>query len=565
MHSYSAQIRAERFISIGRVVLAASALIAVSATPSDVLQTDPRLAYGLLCAYAAYAVAVGSAVWRASRPLIRTRLVTHLVDLSAFAAMYVAERHLASAFFVFFVFSLLSATMRWRWRGTLSTAVAALVIATAADLYHAPSAEIFEARRVLIHGLYLSIVAILLGYLGVYEVRLRREIAGLVSWSTPLPDTSDGMIRDLIVRVADVLAAPRVLLVWEDREEPWVNLALWSGQEVALSREAPNALTPLTLETLANVDFFWEEAGDDNATVVYASGDQFAGRAGAPLNRELQRRFSIRQVLAVRFQSANLTGRILWLDMPRMSTDQLAFGQLIAGQVSARIDHFHVLVDRRRAAAEQERIRLARDLHDGLLQSLTAMALKLEEVRALVDEEPLVAQKRLLTIQRLITTEQRYLRFFIRHLKPLACPEPAADLDARLQLLGQRVELEWGLSVDLRCAYVGPALSADLSDELYYLISEALVNAARHANASTVRVELDVREADIGIVIADNGQGFPFRGRYNQVDLKALRATPVTLGERVDALLGALTIDSSDCGARIEIVLPRPALSERRS
>jgi len=334
---------------------------------------------------------------------------------------------------------------------------------------------------------------------------------------------------------------------------------------VALSREAPNALTPLTLETLANVDFFCADAGADNATVVYASGDEFAGCEGAPLNRELQSRFSIRQVLAVQFQSANFTGRILWLDKPRMSTDQLAFGQLIAGQVSARIDHFHLLVDRRRAAAEEERISLARDLHDGLLQSLTAMALKLEEVRGLVDDEPLLAQKRLLTIQRLIAAEQRHLRFFIRHLKPFASPEPDASLDARLELLGQRIELEWGLSVDLQGARVGPPLSPDLSDELYYLISEALVNAARHANASTVRVELGVRETDIGIVIADNGHGFPFHGRYSHDALKASQAGPVTLGERVDALRGVLTIDSSDRGARVEIVVPRPALSERRS
>jgi signal transduction histidine kinase len=396
-------------------------------------------------------------------------------------------------------------------------------------------------------------------------VRLRREISRLASWSTALPDTADRMVRELLVRIADALAAPRVLLIWEDREEPWVNVALWSRHGLQWSREAPNALTPLTPEPLASADFFCSNAGADDTNVVHALDDEFVRWQGMPLNRELQRRFSIRRVLSVQFQSANLTGRIFWLDKPRMSTDQLAFGQLIARQVSARIDHFHLLVDRRRAAAEEERIRLARDLHDGLLQSLTAMALKLEEVRAFVDADPLVAEKRLLAIQRLITAEQRYLRFFIRHLKPFAAPEPDASLDARLELLGQRVELEWGLTVDLQCAHVGAPLSADLSDELYYLISEALVNAARHANASTVRVELGVRETDIDIVITDNGHGFPFRGRYSHLVLKASRLAPVTLGERVDALHGVLTIDSSERGARIEITVPRRALAERHS
>ena len=80
-----------------------------------------------------------------------------------------------------------------------------------------------------------------------------------------------------------------------------------------------------------------------------------------------------------------------------------------------------------------------------------------------------------------------------------------------------------------------------------------------------MRVDLHVQETAIAIVIADNGRGFPFRGRYSHVALKASRLAPVTLGERVDALQGTLTIDSSDRGARIEIVVPRQSSEERRS
>jgi signal transduction histidine kinase len=562
---YSTQIRAERLISAGRIVLASCALTAVTAAPVETLHVDPRVAYAVLGSYAVYALTVAIAVWRSARPLVRIRLITHVIDLVVFAAMYFSEQHVASGFFVFFVFSLLSATLRWQWRGTLFTAMTAFGIALVASLYQATLAEAFESNRLLIRGLYLAVVAILLGYLGVYEVRLRREVSRLAAWATAPPDDADGMIREVLVRIADVMSAPRVLLVWEEREEPWLNLALWSGRAVTWTREAPDALAPITVEALENVDFFCSDADVKSPTVLYKVGDEFLRRRGTPVNPAFQARFSFRKVLCVRFQSANLMGRIFWLDKPRMSTDLLAFGQLIAGQVSARIDHFHLLADRQRAAAEEERIRLARDLHDGLLQSLTAMALKLEEVRALVDEEPLTAQKRLLAIQRLITAEQRYLRFFIRHLKPFASPEPDANLDARLELLGQRVELEWGLTVDLKSAHVGDPLRADLSDELYYLISEAVVNAARHAKASTVRVDLDVGDSNIGIVIADNGLGFPFRGRYTGTALEASRLAPVTLGERVNALQGTLTIDSSDRGAQIEIVVPRSPSKGRLS
>ena len=563
--NYSAQIRAERLISAGRLVLAACALTAVAAAPFDALHPTRQIAYPLLGAYAAYALMVAVAVWRAPRPLRRTRLATHLIDLVVFAVMYVFEQHVASGFFVFFVFSLLSATLRWQWRGTLFTAVTAFGVALVSALYQASSADEFESNRVLIRGLYLSVVAVLLGYLGIYEVRLRREIARLASWSSALPDDAEGMIREVLIRIADVLSAPRVLLVWEEREEPWVNVALWTGRDLRWTREAPNAMTPPTAEHLASVDFFCSDAAAATPTVVYAVGDEFQRWRGAPLNPTLRAQFGIRRVLAVRFESSTLTGRIFWLDKPRLSTDQLAFGQLIAREVSNRIDHFHLLADRWRAAAEAERVRLARDLHDGLLQSLTAMALKLEEVRSLVDDQPVVAHKRLLAIQRLIVAEQRYLRFFIRHLKPFASPEPDASLDARLELLGQRVELEWGVVVDLKTTHIGGPLSAPLSDELYYLVSEAVVNAARHAKASTVRVELDVGEPHIDIVIADNGHGFSFRGRYDHLALKAGKLAPVTLGERVEALQGTLTIDSSESGARLEIVVPRRPSESRAS
>lgn len=208
---YSAQIRAERLISAGRIVLASCALTAVAAAPVETLHFDARVAYVLLGAYALYALTVAIAVWRAPRPLLRTRVVTHIIDLVIFAAMYFTEQHVASGFFVFFVFSLLHATLRWQWRGTLFTAMTAFGIALVASLYQASLAEAFESNRLLIRGLYLAVVAILLGYLGVYEVRLRREVSRLSAWSTALPDDADGMIREILVRIADVMSAPRVL------------------------------------------------------------------------------------------------------------------------------------------------------------------------------------------------------------------------------------------------------------------------------------------------------------------------------------------------------------------
>jgi chromate transport protein ChrA len=109
---YSAQLRAERFIAAGRVVLAACALLAAFTAVPEILQAKPRVDAAFLGLYAVYAVSVAAMVWRAPRPLVKARLITHIIDVFIFAAMYISEHHLASGFFVFFVFSLLSATLR---------------------------------------------------------------------------------------------------------------------------------------------------------------------------------------------------------------------------------------------------------------------------------------------------------------------------------------------------------------------------------------------------------------------------------------------------------------------
>jgi hypothetical protein len=94
-------------------------------------------------------------------------------------------------------------------------------------------------------------------------------------------------------------------------------------------------------------------------------------------------------------------------------------------------------------------MRLSRDLHDGVLQSLTGAALQLETVQRLWESEPQAARERLAAIQRLIVDEQRDLRFFIRvsKLAPLGLTD--AGLNTTLRQLITRLEGLWGLRVEL--------------------------------------------------------------------------------------------------------------------
>jgi signal transduction histidine kinase len=272
----------------------------------------------------------------------------------------------------------------------------------------------------------------------------------------------------------------------------------------------------------------------------------------------LRERFDIGAVLSLSLQGKELEGRLLALDKPDLTSDDLLLGGIVARQVLTRLEHFFLLRQLQQAAASEERIRLARDLHDGLLQSLTGMALQLETVQRLLERDPDTARRRLLEIQRLIESEQRDLRSHIRELKP-SPPNPAemdSELALRLEGLAERVERHWGLRVEVNVGRLEPRIPRGLSQEIYFIVHESLINAARHADASAVRAELAVEDNGVRIMVVDDGRGFAFRGRYDHADLTRMDLGPVTLKERVASLGGSLAIDSSDTGTRLEIALP---------
>lgn len=552
--AYSAHDRAERIIAAGRVLLAAISLIGVSVVPAE---TATQRAYWFLVAYSVYAVVLAAVVWRAHLVMPRVRTVTHFVDFAVFATLYIIQNHLAAAFFLFFVFSILSATLRWQWRGTLWTALAAIVLSAGMGFYQSLVRDTFLPNQLLVRSVYVTAVAVLLVYLILYEFRLRRELSRLAEWSPDLPADFPTILRDVIRQAADLLRAPRALIVLEEFDEPWVHVAVGSASSFEVHREAPDAFDPLVDPHVAGCDFLVEDLDVPAPRVLYATGSRHRRWRGQPVHDGLKKRFGFAAVLGVRVASENFSGYLFWLDRHRLGRHELRLGRLVARQAAARLDQFYVVEQRRRAAAAEERVHLARDLHDGLLQSLTAIALKLETLRTQLVEDPDTAQKHLVAIQRLVLAEQRYLRFFIRQLKPAARPDLDAGLLARLELLAHRVELEWGLNIDLRCPYVDEAVGIELRDAIFYTVSEAVVNAARHAKASVVSVDIDITERHVRILVEDNGQGFPFRGRYTEADLMTLNQGPRTLRERVAALRGSLVIDSAPTGARIEILLPR--------
>jgi signal transduction histidine kinase len=563
--TYSPQGRAERLIAMGRVGLAVLTLLAIWVDRSD-LAIAPRTAVAWLAVYLAGAVMLLLWVWHSPAPLGRLPQISHALDLAAFCLVVVFTRDATGPIFLYATFLLAGAMLRWQWRGVLWTGGAVLATHTglgmvAANIVGGPAVP---PTRVAVQGLGLAMVAALLGSLGAYEGWVRDEIFRVMSWPRAFPRETSALVRDLLQHTAELLGAPRVLMGWEEPEEPWFHLASWSQGEFEWDRQPPGTYEPLVAEPLVGADFLCPDAGAAIPMALYTSSAGLQRGQVPPLHPDLQRRFAIGSVLSLRLQGQVVKGRLFCLDKSGLTVDDLMLGEIAARQVAAEMDHCYLQQRLQQAAATEERIRLARQLHDSVLQSLTGAALQLQTMGSLLETDRQGARERLLLIQRLLTEEQRDLRFFIQELKPAPLVLPGADsgLAIRLKELGERIERHWGLRVNLRVERAETPISDALLREIYLIVHEALVNAARHAQASAARVRVEVLKDRVRIFVADNGRGFRFRGHYDHAALTDMKLGPVTLKERITALQGSLVIDSEEAGSRLEIALPLPLPGE---
>jgi signal transduction histidine kinase len=215
----------------------------------------------------------------------------------------------------------------------------------------------------------------------------------------------------------------------------------------------------------------------------------------------------------------------------------------------------------RETAVSTERLRLARDLHDGVLQTLTGAALQLQTARRLLTTETRAAEERLSQVQRIIAAGQNDLRFFIQQLGPRRNGEVqgAVNFRGRVVELADRVRRQWGVPVMVATEPENVQVPDRLVNDVFLLVHEALVNAARHARATSIQLAVLSGPRELSIAVVDDGKGFPFEGRFSLEDLTRAERGPRTLRERVAALGGTLELETGASGSRLRIMVPLEA------
>jgi signal transduction histidine kinase len=276
----------------------------------------------------------------------------------------------------------------------------------------------------------------------------------------------------------------------------------------------------------------------DTGAAARSDYDEIAGDGAAEL-----RALGFRTSVAVPITVAGATwGALVVLQQERtlpLETERRlqAFAELVGLAVASASARDDLAASRRRIveASDTERRRIERNLHDGAQQRLVALSLGLRIARAKVRASPDEAEGLLGQFSDELAAALTELRELAQGIHPAVLTE--RGLETALQVLAARAPLAVELDVTLPERLAEPVETAT-----YYVVSEALANVAKHANATRARVRVECGEGHVEVEIADDGVGGA------NADLgSGLRG----LRDRVEALHGELSVESSPGGGTV--------------
>jgi two-component system CheB/CheR fusion protein len=214
-------------------------------------------------------------------------------------------------------------------------------------------------------------------------------------------------------------------------------------------------------------------------------------------------------------------------------------------RIEALLDDKARLLQRIVAAQEEERQRIARELHDEMGQHITALKVGLESI---AESEATVAR-----LKAIVRQLDQSVDRLTRELRPLALDD--VGLHGAVGTLVEEFSLSSGVRVDLHMTGDDTARLPDaVENTLYRVLQEALTNVWKHAHAKEVSVIVERRDGQVQIIIEDNGQGFDTdesrsdrRGRFGLLGIR----------ERVALVGGSVNIESEPgSGTAIYIRVP---------
>ncbi len=228
----------------------------------------------------------------------------------------------------------------------------------------------------------------------------------------------------------------------------------------------------------------------------------------------------------------------------RQSREKLAIANEQLRQYAQRIED---------QATLQERNRIARDIHDSLGHSLTALNLQLETALKLWQSNPAKAQTFLAQAKNLGSQALQEVRQSVWAMR--SDPLKGRSLEQAIASLAEDFHRSTGISPTCLIQLTHP-IPANVSTAIYRIVQEALTNISRYADATLVKIQLSATTTNLQLIVEDNGRGFNLDQNTTGFGLQSMR-------DRTGALGGEFNINSAPAqGCTVTAKIPLPRLPE---
>jgi signal transduction histidine kinase len=561
---------AECTLIAAQALLAFGCLLVVCIAPHTP-STPALIARLSLLLYASFSVLMAMLVQRRldlNRP---QQLVLHVIGVFWCAIAFLFMRAWGSQVFaVFLLFILFAAAYRWGLAQTLLTAAscgALLLLARtlAAGSRHSPAITGGGLAQWTIPFLFLGCA---FGYLLEKEKRLRSD-ASTVSSLIASVQAGVGIRKTLqttLRAMLDLFNSRRIAVALQHTGSG--RSFLWDAE-----RQGSGKPIPVHLRELAPLDqgtyFFNFPAECWCATMLRGTGaaNRFRIRAMSNQGERLRRvscflpfsflsRRGFRSLLAVSFNcGSEWSGRVFVFDSRRRRRPEanLQLLRKLIRDATPVIYKLYFLGGYRFHVRRTERARVARDLHDGAIQSLIALEMEIGVLshRATAGG----TGEKLKLIQSQLASVVQDFRDLMERVKPIEL-DPH-QLTSHLADIVDKFRIRTGISASFVCESDQITAPPHVCHELVRVVQEALVNVRKHSGARKVTVRCVPVGGQLKVTIDDNGCGFDFSGRLSFAELEATGKGPVVIRERLRSIGGECALESvPGRGARLEILLP---------
>jgi len=480
-----------QMISLMRLILALSALIIIYIDPSEP-DRFVAITYAALIVYTSYSAILFILSLRRhnSFPV----KIAHWIDIGCYLVLVALSSGTNSIFFFFFFFAILIASFRWGFKAGLEATIVSTLLFTPIAYITGPAGNQFELNRFLLRPVYLLVLGYMMAYWGGSEIAFKRRLR-LLKEVTALANPRFGLehtLSSVMKRLIEFFRADHGVVVYFDSTTNQHRLLRIDEGNVESARSIPEALAQALgiPEDLAVVYKPKPRGWSIRSPVYYAfqMSEKTETQIGESESATVATHLDVSSFVSVPFTLHDQTsGRLFLGAQQRLFTNNdTQFVAQVVEQVKPILDNIRLLERLTSSIAERERQRLARDIHDSVIQPYVGLQYKLAAIRNKAAESELAPD-----IERLFqvtANEISNLRGFVGGLKQF--DRPRDDLICALRRFAGQFAESYDIVIEVESnGFID--LANRLAAEVIAIVHEGLSNIRKHTSAkrSVVRLE----------------------------------------------------------------------------